>query len=441
MGVDQARGEQAAGAVDPARRAWYAAGRARRRPRRSGPSSPTTMCPSRVLGAGRVDRGDGAVLDDGLTRRPARRPAVPRPGSSRSRCTGTGCRPAPRGSPRRSGAGCASSRSCTGDDEAGRAEATLDRAGLDERLLHRVAARSAVGRGPPTVTHVAALGLAGGDQAGAHRRAVEVDRAGAALALLAGVLRAGQAEPLAQHVQQALARPHVVGRRRGCAVDGAASRASRPSSQVVVPGPGQRAAGQHGQGVPAVARRCRARRRSGAAAAATSSPNAAQPRVRRRAAARPSRQLAGQELLGLRRPQRRRARPSRCRCRPAAPPGRSATANEQTAITIALRVPTLANCCGPARRPARGTAAISSSGRQRAALDAGKNSADRDQPGAPHATPPRPPRRPPAAAGGVAGRRGRAEVAADRAAVADLRRADRPRRLRQARQRARRARR
>jgi hypothetical protein len=28
--------------------------------------------------------------------------------------------------------------------------------------------------------------------------------------------------------------------------------------------------------------------------------------------------------------------------------GHSARLNEQTAITIALRVPTLANCCGPA---------------------------------------------------------------------------------------------
>ena len=41
--------------------------------------------------------------------------------------------------------------------------------------------------------------------------------------------------------------------------------------------------------------------------------------------------------------------------------GQSASATEQTAITIALRVPTLANCCGP-EADATSNAAISSSG-------------------------------------------------------------------------------
>ena len=58
---------------------------------------------------------------------------------------------------------------------------------------------------------LAALDLTGRDQTGTHRHAVEADRAGAALALLAGVLRAGQPHALAQDVQQALALPHVVG--------------------------------------------------------------------------------------------------------------------------------------------------------------------------------------------------------------------------------------
>ena len=96
------------------------------------------------------------------------------------------------------------------DDQPGRAEPALHRAGVEERLLHRVQRRRRSGQ--PLDRHdVAALRLAGGDQAGAHDDAVEVDRARAALALLAGVLRAGQAQPLAQDVEQALALPHVVG--------------------------------------------------------------------------------------------------------------------------------------------------------------------------------------------------------------------------------------
>ncbi len=57
---------------------------------------------------------------------------------------------------------------------------------------------------------LAALDLAGRDQTRAHRHAVQTDRAGTALALLAGVLGAGQAQALAQH-EQGLALPHVVG--------------------------------------------------------------------------------------------------------------------------------------------------------------------------------------------------------------------------------------
>src|SRR6266508_1782586 len=57
--------------------------------------------------------------------------------------------------------------------------------------------------------HLAAVGLRCEDKAGAHERPVEHDGAGAALALLARVLRAGQAEPLAQRVEQALAGPDI----------------------------------------------------------------------------------------------------------------------------------------------------------------------------------------------------------------------------------------
>ena len=108
-----------------------------------------------------------------------------------------------------SGSGTRASRSCTATTRPGRAEAALHGAGVDERLLHRVE-RLAV-RQPLDGDHVAALRLAGRDEARAHGDAVEVDRAGPALALLAGVLGAGQPEPLAQDVEQALARPHVVG--------------------------------------------------------------------------------------------------------------------------------------------------------------------------------------------------------------------------------------
>ena len=54
----------------------------------------------------------------------------------RSRCSGRGCRRAPRGSRRRSGPAAAEEIDCR-DDEPGRAEAALHGAGLDERLLHR----------------------------------------------------------------------------------------------------------------------------------------------------------------------------------------------------------------------------------------------------------------------------------------------------------------
>src|SRR5690606_124642 len=74
-----------------------------------------------------------------------------------------------------------------GYDEAGRAEAALNGAGLDERLLDGVE-RSTVGQafhGPD----IAPLGLPGGDQARAHRQAVQVDGTRATLALLTRVLR------------------------------------------------------------------------------------------------------------------------------------------------------------------------------------------------------------------------------------------------------------
>ena len=176
----------------------------------------------------------------------------PRRGSSRSRCSGTGCRTAPRGCPRRSGDGLRSSSSSAATSRPGvqkphwtapasmnacwtgrvrRPRRSASRA-LAGSACHRLASSSAGAAGaggaaaalgalPGEVGEaldgddLAALGLAGRDQAGADRHAVQADRAGAALALLAGVLGAGQAHPLAQHVQQALALPDVVGLLRG----------------------------------------------------------------------------------------------------------------------------------------------------------------------------------------------------------------------------------
>ena len=94
-----------------------------------------------------------------------------------------------------------------GDDEARRAEAALHRAGVGERLLHRVeagVAAEALDR-----DDVVPVGLRGEDEARAHELAVEEDRARAALALLARVLRPGQLEPVAERRQEALARPDL----------------------------------------------------------------------------------------------------------------------------------------------------------------------------------------------------------------------------------------
>src|SRR5674536_4992 len=96
-----------------------------------------------------------------------------------------------------------------GHDQPRRTESALDRSGRDVRLLHRMQG-VAVGESLHCLD-ASALGLAGRDQAGADQRAVQVDRAGATLALFAGVLRAGEPEPLAQHIEQALALPDPVG--------------------------------------------------------------------------------------------------------------------------------------------------------------------------------------------------------------------------------------
>src|SRR5215212_1344737 len=93
------------------------------------------------------------------------------------------------------------------DDEARRAEAALNRAGLGEGRLNRV--QLAVFAQALHGHELMAVSLGRDDEAGADELAVEEHRARPALALLAGVLGAGKAETLAKNVEQALAGPDV----------------------------------------------------------------------------------------------------------------------------------------------------------------------------------------------------------------------------------------
>jgi hypothetical protein len=93
------------------------------------------------------------------------------------------------------------------DDEAGCTEAALHGARVDERLLHHVQPVAVCE--PLDRRHLVAVGLRREHEAGADERAVEQHRARAALTLLAGVLRAGEAELLAQREEQRLAFPAV----------------------------------------------------------------------------------------------------------------------------------------------------------------------------------------------------------------------------------------
>ena len=93
------------------------------------------------------------------------------------------------------------------DHEPWRAEAALNRARLGESRLNRM--QLAV-LGQPLDRHeLVAVRLGREDKAGADESAVEEHGAGAALALLARVLRAGEAEPLAEDVEQAFPGPDV----------------------------------------------------------------------------------------------------------------------------------------------------------------------------------------------------------------------------------------
>src|SRR5699024_1434935 len=91
------------------------------------------------------------------------------------------------------------------------AESALHRTTVDEGLLYRVQLVT-VGK-PLDGTHLTALDLACGNHARAGGHTVDVDGARTTFALFAGVLRSRESQPLTQDVQQALAFPHVVGRK------------------------------------------------------------------------------------------------------------------------------------------------------------------------------------------------------------------------------------
>ena len=88
-------------------------------------------------------------------------------------------------------------------DEAGRADAALERGVFEERLLNGVQL-AALGHALDGVD-LLALGFDAENEAGGYDSTVELDGAGAAVAVVATLFGAGQADHVAQHFQQALA--------------------------------------------------------------------------------------------------------------------------------------------------------------------------------------------------------------------------------------------
>src|SRR5205823_3119672 len=126
----------------------------------------------------------------------------------------------------------------------------------------------------------AAVGLPAEDQARADQCTIQVHGARATLALLARVLGPVQAESLAEHVEETLAAPHIVGDTL-LPVDGAADPQS-PSRALRAPPPHEWGGVAHAQARQRRAMTASAWRRyaavprtssMGRAAAATSSPN------------------------------------------------------------------------------------------------------------------------------------------------------------------------
>src|SRR5207245_7318807 len=103
---------------------------------------------------------------------------------------------------------CMAQQVVSGDDQPGCAEAALDRARLDERLLHRMQGM-AVGD-PFDRDDVAALRLPAEHNARAHQGPIHINGARSALALLARVLRPVKAQPLSEDVEQAFTLPNLI---------------------------------------------------------------------------------------------------------------------------------------------------------------------------------------------------------------------------------------
>ena len=192
---------------------------------------------------------------------------------------------------------------------------------------------------------VAAVGLAGGDQARAAGHPVEVDGARPALALLAGVLRPGQPHPLAQDVEQALALPDVVGL-PAFAVDrhGHPHQSSSPPVRRPRPSRGSGRPSPPGRAVGTP--RCRGRRRS-ARPRTPPGGRTRRPRTGRAGRAPSQSSSPARNVLRGARPARGRRRRADAGADLPGARGAGPAPKAATAITIALRVPILLNCWGP----------------------------------------------------------------------------------------------
>src|SRR6266511_3659691 len=167
----------------------------------AGASGRSTLSPRpgarrlRVKVLGRLGAGTGALLLDGVEG--GEDPAVP----------GAAAQVAGDGLAQRELVGVrpAVEQVVHGHDHPGDAEAALHGTLLEEGPLD--VGQLALGAQALDSADVAADRVGGHHAAGGHQGAVEHHRAGAALALLAGVLGTGEGEALPEHVEQALADP------------------------------------------------------------------------------------------------------------------------------------------------------------------------------------------------------------------------------------------
>ena len=137
----------------------------------------------------------------------ARPPAAPRRGSSAYPCSGRGCRRAPRGSRRPLGSGLRRRRSAAATTSPG-VQKPHCTAPVSTNASCTRCSRPVLGE-PLHGDDLVPVRLGGEHEARAHEPPVEEHRARAALALLARVLRARDAQPVAERGEQALAGPDV----------------------------------------------------------------------------------------------------------------------------------------------------------------------------------------------------------------------------------------